>query len=243
MKYNRDMFIFGKPIDTKFGKVRFLTFEEYHTFLPQLSLISMNNLHIYYYNKKAMKNPSQAEMELLKGLKEASLYEIVLKTPQLLATYIEIFNKLITFKKGVDCTYILKSEVDFFEMRKLIMDMNVISEEDVNPNEEIQSGIERSRRAKQAEAKKQSFVTIVTSIVAKTSHSYEEVSQMNVMQVYALYARIGAFLNYETTTLFATVAEKVKIELWDKHIDLFEKESHSIEHDKFKRGTGSIFSE
>ncbi|RKJ67867.1 hypothetical protein D7X33_24675, partial [Butyricicoccus sp. 1XD8-22] len=226
---------------TKFGKVRFLTYKEYLTHLPQLSLISMNNLHIYYYYKKAITGLSEEDIKSLEELKNTSLYEIVISTPQFLQTYIDIFNMLIEFDVDIEITHIFENKDDFMGIRKLIMDMNVVTEEDVNPNEEIQRSIERSRRVKQHESPKQTFIDMVTSIVAGTPHSFEDVYNMNVMQVYALYARLGAFFNYQTSTLFATVAEKVNIELWNKHIDLFEKESHSIEHGKFKKTTGSIF--
>ncbi|MCM3387332.1 hypothetical protein M3649_04185 [Ureibacillus chungkukjangi] len=243
MEYNRDYFIFGEPIQTKFGAVRFLTYKEYLSYLPQLSLISMNTLHIYYHYKNEVKKPTEEEKQTLLEFKETPLYQIVLSTPQFLQTYIEIFTKLITFNENVDCSEIFANEKDFMDIRKLIMDMNVVTEEEVSPNEEIQRGFERSRRAKQLEAPKQSFLDIVTCIVTGTPHSFEEVSKMNVMQIYALYGRIGAFFNYKTSTLFATVAEKVNVELWNKHINLFEKESHAIEYDKFKNKTGSIFND
>ncbi len=241
MEYNRDFFIFGEPIVTKFGEVRFLTYKEYLTHLPQLSLMSMNNLHIYYHYKKVFKDMSNEDIESLNQLKDTSLYEIVISTPQFLQTYVDIFNMLIEFDDDIEIAHIFENQDDFMAIRKLIMDMNVVTEEDVSPNEEIQKGIERSRRVKQQDTPKQTFLDMVTSIVAGTPHSFEDVCNMSVMQVYALYARLGAFFNYQTTTLFATVAEKVNIELWNKHIDLFEKESHAIEHDKFKKTTGSIF--
>ena len=120
------------------------------------------------------------------------------------------------------------------------MDMNVLIEDNVSPNEEIQRAIERSRRVSKQTSQESTFVDITTSIVASTNHSFEDVSRMNVFQVYATYARIGAIYNYQTSTLFATVAEKVNIESWNKHIDLFQAENNTYSKEQFDSKFGGL---
>lgn len=248
---NRDFYIFGQPIKTEFGLVRFLTYQEYLLNNSELSLISQNVLHLYYLYRKQIEkeNNSKEALEEFKSFKEQKLYDVVLSTNYILESYIKIL-KLVLDNNGYsdddleDVIYsIFSSEDSFLQIRNIIMDMNVLTEEEVNPTEEIQRFIEHSRTVKQQGAPKQTPIDIITSIVAGTPHSFEDVMNMNVMQVYALYARLGAFFNYQTTTLFATVAEKVNVELWNKHIDLFEKESHVISHEKFMQTTGKIFSD
>lgn len=239
MKYNKDLFIFGEPVDTSIGRIRFLTYKEFLTNQSYLSVISMNSLHLYYFYKNLK---LKSESELL-NIKNSSLNDIILKDKELLQVYTYVFELLIDFNEDIKAIDILHHQEAFVYVRQLIMDMNVITEEEVNPNEEIQRAIERSRRVKQKDAPKQSFVDIITSVVASTPHSYEDVCDMTIMQLYALYARIGAIYNYQTTTLYATVMEKVNIELWNKHIDLFEKESHTIEYDKFRKSMGGMLSE
>jgi len=241
MEYNRDFFIFGEPIETIFGKTRFLTYREYLTRQSQLSLMSMNSLHIYYYFRDADKNITKDELEELQKLKEIPLLQIVMDISQFKSTYEDIFKTLIDFKENTSVNEIFADNDVFMQMRKLILDMNVTIESEVSPNEEIQKAIERSRRVKQTESEKQSFVDIVTSIIASTSNSFEDVCNMNVMQVYAIYARIGAIFNYQTSTLFSTVAEKVNIELWNKHIDLFEQKSDTLSENEFKSQFGGLF--
>jgi len=238
---NKELFIFGEPIETDFGMLRFLTYKEYLQNISELSLISQNILHLYYLYKKQLEQDkvSKEYLDEFKQFKEQSLYSVVVNTEYILEAYVKIMKLVIDCNNYAEnelmdiISLIFSSEDYFIYIRKMIMDMNILTEDDVSPNEEIQRGIERSRRVKQQENEKSSFVD-------STSNTFEDVCNMTVFQVYAIYARIGAIFNYNTTTLFATVAEKVKIESWNKHIDLFEKENHAIDYSKFSKQFGSM---
>ena len=240
--YDKNLFIFGESVLTDFGELRFLTYREFLQNSADLQLISQNSLHIYYYYKTQLKaiGANASDIEQLKELKDADLYEIVLSTKQILNAYLKIFQLVFDRNDNIPLEQIFSKTEIFHFVRKLIMDMNVLTEEKVSPNEEIQSAIERSRRVKQNNSEEQSFVDIVTSIVASTNNSFEDVCSMNIFQVYAIYARVGAIFNYQTTTLFATVAEKVNIESWNKHIDLFKVEDDSLSRDEFSKKFGSL---
>lgn len=239
--YNKDFFIFGRPIETPFGKVRFLTYPEYLENQQDLVLISMNVLHFYYYYRKEMKNPTEEEMSHLKQLKESDLLSLVLTTQQILKAYVRVFENVITFDNGKEIADIFNSLDTFMDMRKLIMDMNILVEEDVSPNEEIQEGIERGKLISQTKSEKQSFEDIITSIVAGTSNSFDDVCNMTVYQVYATYARLGAIFNYNTSTLFATVSNEVEIEPWNKNINLLEKDDKDLKRSEFEKKYGKMF--
>jgi len=244
LDYDKNMFIFGEPIETRFGIIRYLTYKEYLKYLPYLSLISQNTLHLYYqfkriYKEKGILNDEKTKTAL-EQMKKSSLYEIIITREEMLGAYILVAQLVLDLNEEINLEKIFGTEEDFMFFRKLIMDMNVLTEEEVSPNEEIQNAIERSRRVKQKETEQQSFVDMVTSIVASTNHSFEEVCKMTVFQVYATYARIGAIYNYHASTLFATVAEKVKVESWNKHIDLFAQESDVLTKDEFDNKFGSI---
>lgn len=240
LDYDKNLFIFGEPIDTRFGTIRFLTYREYLSNMSELSLITQNTLHIYYYYKKQIDKNDTETLNALKQMKDADLLEIVLSTKQMFNAYSKIFKLVFDGNKGMVADRLFSSVEVFDFIRKLVMDMNVLTEEKVSPNEEIQNAIERSRRVKQQNSEEQSFVDIVTSIVASTNNSFEDVCNMNVFQVYATYARIGAIFNYQTSTLFATVAEKVSIESWNKHIDLFSTEDDAISRKEFESKFGSL---
>ena len=238
--YDKNLFIFGEDVETKFGTIRFLTYREYLTNMPELSLITQNSLHIYYYYKKLIPSDNNEMLNSLLEIKEAPLLEIVLNSEEMLKAYLKIFQ--LVFDKSSNRAFddILKDNENFMFVRNLIMDMNALTEEKVSPNEEIQKAFERSRRVKQRDSEDLSFVDIVTSIVASTNHTFEQVCNMTVFQVYAIYSRIGAIFNYQTTTLFATVAEKVNIESWNKHIDLFKTEKDALTRKEFDKKFGGL---
>lgn len=243
LDYDKNLFIFGETVQTHLGKIRFLTYREYLTIMPELSLVTQNTLHIYYQYKKqidANKNSDNEVMEALKELKESELLEVVLSTQQMLNAYLKVFRLVFDMNEDNPIEQIFSNVDNFNFIRRLVMDMNVLTEEKVSQNEEIQKAMERSKRVKQQNSEEQSFVDIVTSIVASTSNSFEDVCNMNVFQVYAIYARIGAIFNYQTTTLFATVAEKVSIESWNKHINLFESSDDVISEKEFKNKFGGL---
>lgn len=242
---DKGMFIFAEPIKTQFGDVRFLTYMEFLTHSATLNVISMNSLHLYYYFKREVDNlPKKDKDDLLKGieeLKKISLHEIVTTTDNILEAYLSIFKLVLEeeyFNKVED---ILENEDVFMGMRQLIMDMNFLTEDPVSENPEIQEYYEDRKRMKQKESNKQDASDIITSIVAGTSKSYEDVKNWTVIQVYAMYYRIGAFKNYDAQTLFATVSSDIKIESWSKNIDLFEKESVGIEYSAFNKQYGGLF--
>lgn len=241
LDYDKNIFIFGETVQTRFGLVRFLTYREFLSYTNEISLISQNTLHIYYNFKNQIGKHADTEtVDALKELKKSELLEIVLSTQQLLNAYLKIFQLVFDGNEDMQLTQLFDSNENFHFIRSLIMDMNVVTEDKVSENEEIQRAIERSRRVKQQDSQEQTFVDIVTSIVASTSNSFEDVCRMNVFQVYAVYARVGAIYNYQTSTLFATVAEKVNIESWNKHIDLFKKEDDVISKNEFDKKFGGL---
>ena len=240
--YDKNIFIFGKPMDTKFGIMRNLTYEEFLFISKDINIISQNTLHIYYQYLEMYKNnrASQEEMDALKDFKDIDLYDLVQTMSQLKDAYLRTYQLVFDKNEEYKIYDIFDTKEDFHFVRKLFMDMNVLIEDSVSPNEEIQRAIERSRRMKKNTSENNTFVDITTSIVASTSYSFEEVADLNIFQVYAIYARIGAIYNYQTSTLFATVAEKVNIESWNKHINLFEEENNVISKDEFDRKFGGM---
>lgn len=243
---DKDYYIFGLPVKTEFGEARFLTYLEYLQNLAELSSMSQNVLHIYYQYKNhydSMKIDDETKQQIeesLEVLKKESLYNIVTGKEDLEDDYRKIFKLVIENDEVINM--IFSNEELFMSFRKLVLDMNMMTESLVSPNPEIQKGIERSRRVKQAANKdKQSFSDIVSSIVVGAGILPQHVAHMTVLQVYSTYYRISRFQNYTTSTLFATVAEKVEIESWSAHIDLWEKEKDGMDKSEFDKKFGNIF--
>lgn len=235
----RDIHIFGEPVETEFGVVNFLTYKQYLLNIIDVSIIGMNVYHIYHELRKSIDLKDKELVEEVEGIKKESLYQIVGNIPRYLDAYIKIFSMVL---EDDDKIYeIFSSEENFTYMRNLIMDMNMILEDEVSPNPEVQRGIEMSKKIKNKKSEKQSFVDIVTSVVASTSNSFEDVCNMTVFQVYSIFSRIGAIKEYDTATLFATVGgDTKKIESWAKHIDLYKQEVSAIEEKEFDMTYGSL---
>lgn len=236
----RDQYGFGKPLTVNGVTIRFLTYMEYLEYIQELTLISMNSLHIYYHYKKAIEDDDVETLTQLEELKNAPLYDIVVQSEMFLQAYVKIFRKVFDDRESI-LEEIFSSEKNFMSCRALIMDMNMISEDEVAEDKKVQEFIEKSRRVRQRSVEKQTVYDILSSIVVGTGYSYESLADMTVFQIYLTYYRIGAMKTYDTMTLFATVSSDVKIDAWNKSIDLFEKQTAGIKASEFNKTFGGLF--
>lgn len=238
MKDIKDFYILGLPIDTEIGQCEFIKVKEYPDYFADLQIMSLNKLHIIYKYRELNKNHELDE--LINELEKLTLFEIVTGIPEIQMAYYRVFLKVFG---NEEVLYKINNK-NFDYYRKLVMDMNCIKEETINPNPEIQRFIEKSKRVKQQESDSLTFADIVSSVVGFNGLSYKDINEMTVYQLYMTFHRIAQIKGYDTSTLFATVStEKIKIESWCKHINLFEEEKYAIEYNKFKQTTGSIINE
>lgn len=222
IEMEREFYIFGEPIETDLGSIRFLTYKEYLLNIRDLSLMSMNVLHIYYQYRKMFDGKDEEALSLIEQIKDENLYNIVLQTEDFRNAYLRIFS--MVFEEEESLIKVFENEENFMFYRKLVLDMQVTTEDEVSPNPEIQKGIEISKKVKQQNAEKQTFTDIISSIVAGTGNSFKDVCDMTVYQIYAVFYRLAAIKSYDAETLFATVSEDVKISSWSRNIDLFTSE-------------------
>jgi hypothetical protein len=236
----KEFYIIGEPIDTHIGKCDFIRIKDYPSYFMDLQIISWSKNQIHYKYAEASKGNKEFN-EILEEIKKLELYHIVMNIPEIRQAYYNVFVKVFDDEDALSKI----SEDNFNDYRKLILDMNCAKEEKINPNPEIQAAIERSRRVKARESEPLEFYDMASSIVASSGGvNYKDLPDMTIYQFYMTYHRIAQFKNYDTSTLFATVSsEKINIESWSKHIDLFAEEKHSISHDEFKKTTGNVVSE
>lgn len=234
LKYEREFYVTGDPIDTELGKMRFLSYTEYLKNIQSILIINMNVLHIYHHYRKVFEKSDEETLELVEKLKEESLFNIVRSREDILREYIRIYTLVL----NEESAYEIVGDEELFDFyRALFMDMNLQKESEVSPNPEIQKGIDRSRKIK-SEASKTSSTDIITSIVAGTSIPFKDVCEMTVFQVNALFQRYGVMKRYDAEVLFSTVSSEVEITSWSQNIDLFENESTSaIRRSDFDRKT------
>lgn len=136
---------------------------------------------------------------------------------------------------------IITDEEMFMEVRQAVMDMQMLVEDHVNPNPEIQAGYDAKRELDAQSGDPITPLDIVSSIVAGTSNSYEEVCNMTVIQVNATFQRLGMFKNYDTSVVFASAGADIKIDSWSKSLELYGKEEHGIKKKDFDSKFGGFF--
>ncbi|PLR99645.1 hypothetical protein [Bacillus sp. T33-2] len=235
----KEFYILGLPIQTEIGVCHFLKVKEYPDYFMDLQIIGLSKQH--FINKYAEMNKRQKDPlveEFIEELKIVDLYQIVVNIPEVSQAYFSVLSKV--FDDGDIVEKITPENFSYY--RNLVMTMNFIKEEKINPNPEIQRAIERSRRLKQQDSEGLEFSDLVSSVVGFNGLSYQDINEFTVYQLYMTYYRIAQIKNYDTSTLFATVSsEKIKIESWSKHINLFEDEKHFISEQEFKKKTGSVF--
>src|SRR5690606_2518444 len=211
MSVNRDFFILGEPIDTRFGKVRFLSYLEYLMNIQDVNLISMNTLHIYYnFKENIEKLPISKEqkkelLDELKPTKKMKLFDYIKKDKQFKDAYFKMF-KMVLVDLNIDVIdAIFDDEKIFMEFRSLFMEMNMVHEEEVNENETIQQFIQNSKKAKAANAGKNTLSDLISSVAVGAGYTFREVKEMTVLQVHAAYYRIAALKNYDASIIWATI--------------------------------------
>lgn len=235
-----EFYILGLPIQTELGDCNFLLVKEYPDYFMDLQVVSLSKLQIIHKYSELNKNGNLDE--LIEELNKVSLFEIAMGISDITQSYIRLFSKVFNTENNFPFEQCDEKTFDYY--RKLIMKMNCMKEEVVNPNPEIQRALERSKRVKAQESDKLEFSDIISSVVGHNGLSYRDMNEFTVYQLYMTYHRIAQMKNYDTQTLFATVStEKIKIDSWSKHINLFEEEKHAVEYEKFKKTTGSVIND
>lgn len=242
---------FKKPVDTPFGKLRFLTFDEYMEYQDELTWIAQNVLHFYYLFLKGIPEHDKEKRKQFKEFKTYPLREIVLTHENILYAYQQILllmldeNDFSTDPESLNRVLvdIFSHDETFLLIREYIMKMNLLKEDKVSPNARIQQLLERDREVNNRinSNKTPTLSDIAFSVSGLTSHSLEEVRQMSPLQVHSLYARIAADKDYERNVLFATVSNEVEIESWAKKIDLFEVKDTTISKSAFDQKNAGMF--
>lgn len=233
----QEFYILGLPIDTDLGECEFLLVREYPDYFSDLQLMALTKEHIV--NKYNEINKDGSIKEFIDELQKLTLYDIATSIPELSEAYSKLFMRV--FNSDEILQKIDEKNFDYY--RKLIMTMNCMKEEKINPNPEIQKAIERSRRVKQSDGESIDFTDIVTSCVGYNGLLYKDINDFTIYQLYMTYYRIAQFKNYDTSTLFATVSsDKINIESWGKHINLFEEEKHFVTKEEFSEKSNGLFS-
>lgn len=234
MQNLEEFYILGEPIETDLGDCSFLTVKDYPSYSPHLEVLGLSKEKIVF-----LRHQQGERIEVINELQKLELVELVLLHTDIRGYYEELFARVF---KDEDALYKIKSHDEFNAHRNLIMRMNCIREEKINPNPEIQKWIEKSKRFKQQEGDKITNGDMIASIAMFSGVTYKEIAEMTIYQMYMSFNSIGNFKNYDTTTLYSTVSsEKIKIHSWSEHIDLFKEEKHGISRSEFDEKSSGLF--
>lgn len=241
---------FAKPVETPFGKMRFLTYDEYLSLDSHLGWVAQNVLHIYYMIRNTIPKHEKEELKALKTMKEHSLRELVLTYPQIINSYQIVLGHMLDindYGKELETFIpvladIMSNDESFLLMRDYIMKMNLLREDKVSPNHKIQELFERDRKINKERYKNSPESTdIVFSVASLTPNSLESIRQMSPLQVHNLYARVSADKDYERNISYAIAGADIEIESWAKKIDLFEIKDTSISKAEFDQRNAGMF--
>lgn len=242
--------IFGEPIKTIYGTIRFYSYKEYVKRLSELSLISFSTLKFYYLFRSQLleaKAPKSDLIELMK-MKEIPLFDYVKMNPQVLEAYATVFGELIEHEninyRHLDLYYEMEEE-DFLRIRSIIMKMNMLQEEKMSPSPRVQDRIDKGKELKAREnGEAPTTESILTSIFVATGIPFPQLINMTAYQLLAVFKRIHSFKNFDVSVLMATVAPDVEIPRWDENHENEIQGSgteHAIDSSEFSKNIGGLF--
>jgi len=233
MQSIKQFYILGIPIQIpNIGSAHFVRISDMPEFTLLQNILTINKDKIISMYKQ--QNTDEEAIDYFTN--HISLYQWIINIPEVKESYLQLFYFI--FKEDV---FDKVNDDNFEYLRQLIMEMNCIKEEKINPNPEIQKWIDKSKKFKQGN-EILTFEDIVTSIAVGTGYTYEYINNLTLYQFNLTFQRISAFKSYDTSTLFSTVSsEKINIESWCKNIDLFKEESNGVSRDEFNKLKGSVF--
>ena len=105
---------------------------------------------------------------------------------------------------------------NYDDIREAIMKMTLLKEPKVFKNKEVEKWYYKAMKASQRGKKEIDLDDIISIVVQDMKYTFEYVYNLNIFQLYVLYARINNSVSYETISKFRCVGDvKVKLEYND----------------------------
>lgn len=228
---NHHFKIKGKSIKTKYGTVRPILVDEYEKFIPYISFLKKypRTIKSILFNMKVNETDDYEKRGSYKNdLDNNDLVYFIIKNDYGLKDSLnDMLNFIMDDYDSSIYTTILESDDSWDEFRKFILSFNGIIVEDESDDPEIRKFDEYSRALKEAKGQTVDFESIYTSILVRTGMDTNQINNLTIYQFYSIFKRIGAFFNYETSTLYKTVDSKGTINVipWSTVIEKNNKES------------------
>lgn len=250
MENLKEFYIYGIPIDTKVGKLHFMTVREYYDFIKEGYLNSLVLTKDDLLNKFIMLEKFDENLKVLTEiLSEMNLFDFLkfiegfstIDENQKQQSYVHVlglfdlylnFRKMFEFCFKEDVFSKISNSEEFEEYRDLIIEINCIPYEKPNPNPEIEKFNQMRRLIQKHKGESIDFESMYTSVGLAFGKDPDD---MTLYKFNKYFSRLAQFKNYDTTTLFATVSSDVKIEPWYKAIEEKKIEQQTIAEEELKR--------
>ena len=223
---DKTTWIQGYPLKTQYGIIKPINISEYNKYSMEIGFLKLQSWELEKLLIEEYKS-DEVKVEMLKSDFKNNEFITNLKN-NVCGIRIEYAKVLSIFIDGFDEKMFYKmNNLEFDNLRKLILEFNDIFLYEANPNPEI----ERYNRMKSYMAFKKGkllvFDTIFTTLMSGIGggHSVDDINNMTIRQFHSLYKRVEFIKAYDTTTLYKTVDSKGDIEVisWDSPIDVEDK--------------------
>ena len=229
--YTTNDLFFDKPCEVMgvpLYPIKVKDYEEYLTYATYL-IFSKKHLGIEKIKELDLLNVLIVQMAKAKDSEQTVLLEVCRLFSML--THRNITWR-ISFENGYEFiddeqTLIINKD-NFNRIRTTVLKMTLLKEPKIFERETDKKWYEKALKAREKNNPNLELGEIVLVVSQDMKYTIEQVLDMNIFQLYSYYTRIGQIYECETTRLFATVSDKVKMSPFAKKIfeDLYK------DHDK-----------
>lgn len=239
MENVKELYVLEKPIETKIGYIYPVLVDDYYEFLKFNGVLNFDkNALISYF--KDLTGQNEEFQPFLDLVEELDLFDFIVicgvdeyKGSFLYDLY-DGYKKLFEFCFKDDVFHLIENNNDFDEYINIIRDINGVKYEPASSNPEIERRNQMKRRLDAMKGENITFEDMFISVCVGLQKLPSEVNKMTIFNFYKIFAGIGQFKNYDTSTLFATVSSEVKIEPWYKSTEV-KKEQAYITEDQLEK--------
>jgi hypothetical protein len=212
-----DLFVIGLPLKTKYGFIRPIKVKEYPKYIQWIEFLKFQDWEVKRIIRQQVKG-TMYEETVKEDLENNTLFRCIQTNVfKLKDAYGEIFKELMPNDYSDDFFYKnVTSQVEFDELRRLILSFNRIEYREKNPNPEIERGFKMKEWLASKKGNVITFDSMYTSLCVNSKP--HDINDYTLSQFYGSFKRLEMFKLYDTTTLYKTVdsKDKVKVVEWFK---------------------------
>jgi len=210
-----ESWIIGFPIKTEYGDIIQFKVEDYYDIIGELELLKKQGWEIKNQILKSVET-KEIRDKIKSDFDNNSFITCVRNNVcGLRNEYIRIFSMFIDdFEKKFIWTI---SQEEFDRIRKLILELNNITHQEKNPNEEIERFNKMKNFMNRAKGGVLEFDTIYSTLMTKEGGGLlpSEINSLTMRQFYLAFKRVEFNKAHDVTTLFKTVDSKDTIKIVD----------------------------